>query len=128
MFDFLSDDPSDASPEDVANACGIELQRAPVDLVPLQQYREQGEVRCLDCGKVADPPDRVVATWDGRDTTLCHECWAETLERRTDVLEDEAKVAVLHQAGWAIERIDAQLWVGHHQDAGELLKRARDFI
>lgn len=93
----LSRDPTavpGVDPNQVAEFCGIKIDRAAIERLPMRQYRDHEEVHCQKCGQIADPPWRVVANLDG--VVQCHECFG----RDAPYADLEGQVLALLKAGW----------------------------
>lgn len=110
----------DATVAEIAEKCGVELERVEPARVPVEQYREQGRVACRECGQVADPPFIVVARFED-EAPRCHECFARWLP----IDEPEAEVMALAAAGWGVPELQQEFSpLGRHaSDAPELLRR-----
>lgn len=119
-------DPDDATPEGVAEYCGIKYDRAPVDLVPLQEYQETGTVRCDACGQQPDPPWVIVAKWDA-GPPICDECLGPELALNVGLKEEPTTAWLYARAGWTAREIDSSAkWP--RQEARELIRDTTDVL
>lgn len=111
-------DPESASPDEIAEWCGI-TDRASEELVPVDEYREEGAIRCSATGKEPDPPYTIVAKYkvpSGDRRILSNEAYAEQLEAETILSEMQAKVFAYLVAGYS------------HSKTAEAVGRARGTV
>lgn len=110
-------DSETATPQEIAEWCGIKKPRD--ELIPVDEFRETGTVRCSRTNAEPDPPFTIVAnfkTASGEREVLSNEAYAKHLKNETVLTKGQARIYPHLAAGYS------------HTEAGDALHRATGTI
>jgi len=124
--------PEEAGLETVAEYCGIHNPERVRDVVPVEEYREQGGMlTCALSNREPYPPETILAKYevpnDGGRELLSNQAYQDLLTESYPLSDAEAKALAYTRAGWPAWELQEVMYSGP-RDKAELVQSARETI
>jgi hypothetical protein len=121
--------PEEADLETVAEYCGIHNPERVRDVVPVEEYREQGGMlTCALSNREPYPPETILAKYpvpNGVRELLSNQAYQDLLVESYPLSDAEAKALAYTRAGWPAWELQDVMYEGP-RDKAELVASARE--